>query len=65
MCAQLNVNMTSLTTGPESIARKPGGVAFQLLQLTEGAYIVVLHVVVDDESGKPCRTLAFPCTLEC
>ena len=60
VCAQLDLPVVSLTHGPTSIARQPGGTAYQLMQITTGSYMVVLEVdVIDKSTGVPYGVYAY------
>jgi hypothetical protein len=47
----MGIKITSITTGSTSITREKGGAAFALFKRRTGAFIVILHVKVDDELG--------------
>ena len=60
VCAQLDLPAVSLTHGPTSIARQPGGTAYQLLQITTGSYMVLLEVdVIHPTTGVPYGVYAW------
>ena len=42
------MSMTCLTVGKDSLTRVKGGVAFAVLQLRAGAYILIMEVELDD-----------------
>jgi hypothetical protein len=48
---QLCLSMDCLTKGSTSLTRMAHGVAYQLFQLREGGYVVILRVEVDDTLG--------------
>ena len=41
---QMKNRMDCLTTGADSISRKPHGTAYQVMQLGPGAYMIILNV---------------------
>lgn len=43
--------MECLTLGKDSLARMPGGTAFQVLQFMEGSFIIVMTVEIEDDDG--------------
>ena len=58
------MSSTCITHGSASLSRMPGGVAFNLLQIREGAFMVIMEVKVGRSdggvTGMPC-TEGIPC----
>ena len=56
--AQMGLDMTCVTLGPDALDRKKYGTAYNLLQLDSGAYMVVLEAnVLHPDTGDIYGTL--------
>jgi hypothetical protein len=52
VCMQWDLDIKCLTAGPESLASKKGGVAYNILQFTGPSIVVVLHAHLPDGKGN-------------